>query len=510
VTARTAVADVNIAVNAGATQTALEAGSLSLNLGALYPTWTAADKTAVAASVLAALPVGGYSDKAAVQAAFNTAVTARIAVADVNIAADAAATQTALEAGSLSLTLGVYQTWATADKAAVAAAVYAGIPVGGFADKAAVQAAFDAAVTARTAVADVNIAANAAATQTALEAGSLSLTLGIYSTWTAADKAAVATAVQSGIPVGGYADQTAVQAAFDAAVTARTPAANVNVAVSAAAMKTALEAGLLGLDLTVYNILGNADKLATSSKVLEARPGTGYVDIAAIQTALDNGLEAGSLNRDTASLEIQFKPGDAASHVTDQLTLPILGVEGSAVSWSSDLLEVDVSNGNVTRPAYLTGDLTATLTATLTRNGSTKTKEFVVKLIKLAITDSESVSVDKTALGIVYVGADHAANVSQNLTLPTTGANGTTITWASDNLAVDVAVNAGIGTVIRPLKTSNDAIVTLTATITKNGVQETKEFVVNILKQTTFNDAESVAADKVALGIGYTGVDKAV
>ncbi|WP_442950612.1 hypothetical protein, partial [Paenibacillus sp. FJAT-27812] len=284
---------VNKAADAAAIETALENGALALALGGVYPSWQQADQTAVAAAVLAARPGSGYVNLTAVQTAFDAAVTARTPIADVNIAADAAATQTALEAGALFLTLGVYSTWSAADKTSVAAAVHAGVPVGGYADKAAIQAVFDAAVTARTPVADVNIAANAAATKTALEAGSLSLNLGSeYPTWTAVDKTAVATAVNAGLPVGGHADKAAVQTAFDAAVTARTPVANVNVAVSAAAIQTALEAGSLGLNLgATYPGWLSADKAAVAAEVLAARPvGDGYAGLAAIQAAFDSAV----------------------------------------------------------------------------------------------------------------------------------------------------------------------------------------------------------------------------
>ena len=86
------------------------------------------------------------------------------------------------------------------------------------------------------------------------------------------------------------------------------------------------------------------------------------------------------------------------------------------------------------------------------------------------------------------------------MTLPTTGASGTTITWTSS----DTTVIASDGTVIRP---AADATVTLTATIEKNGVSDTKTFTLTVKKD--LSDAESVAADKAALDIGYAGTDSA-
>ncbi|WP_331459265.1 immunoglobulin-like domain-containing protein, partial [Paenibacillus sp. FJAT-27812] len=104
---------------------------------------------------------------------------------------------------------------------------------------------------------------------------------------------------------------------------------------------------------------------------------------------------------------------------------------------------------------------------------------FDVTVIKeTSFNDAESVAADKAALGIVYSGVDTATTVTQKLTLPLTGTNGTTITWSSGNTAV-IAAN---GTVNRPANAFGDASVTLTATITKNGTTEQRTFNLTVLK----------------------------
>ncbi len=119
------------------------------------------------------------------------------------------------------------------------------------------------------------------------------------------------------------------------------------------------------------------------------------------------------------------------------------------------------------------------------------------------LSDQESVATDKAALVIGYAGTDSATSVTQALTLPTTGASGTTITWASD--MTDVIANNGA--VTRPAADAADATVKLTATITKNEASGTKEFSLTVKK--ALSDAESVAADKAALVIGYAQGDSA-
>nr|WP_315971404.1 immunoglobulin-like domain-containing protein [Paenibacillus sp. N3.4] len=210
---------------------------------------------------------------------------------------------------------------------------------------------------------------------------------------------------------------------------------------------------------------------------------------------------------DKAALDIVYLGTDKAASVTQSLTLVENGTNGTNIAWTSSDLTVIAQNGQVTRPLKTASDKVVTLTATIKKGNTQETKEFKVNVLKdTTFTELESVSVDKAALDIVYLGTDKAASVTQSLTLVENGTNGTTITWVSSQ----PTVVATTGMVNRPLKTSNDEVVTLTATIKKGNTQETKEFKVNVLKETTFSEAESVSVDKAALDIVYHGTDKAV
>lgn len=83
----------------------------------------------------------------------------------------------------------------------------------------------------------------------------------------------------------------------------------------------------------------------------------------------------------------------------------------------------------------------------------------------------------RTALVIAFASGDSASRVTQNLTLPTSGASSTTVTWSSGN--VNVIKNNG--EVARPPHGSKNVAVKLTATITKFGVSVTKTFVVTVI-----------------------------
>ncbi|MDA3901730.1 MAG: cadherin-like beta sandwich domain-containing protein, partial [Spirochaetes bacterium] len=106
-------------------------------------------------------------------------------------------------------------------------------------------------------------------------------------------------------------------------------------------------------------------------------------------------------------------------------------------------------------------------------------------LLDEAMTDAEAVAEDKANLAVGYSGSDSSDSVTQNITLAANGSNGTTITWTSS----DTTVIAADGTVTRPTYGSGDATVTLTATITKNGVSETKTFTITVKEVTPSTNA---------------------
>ena len=103
---------------------------------------------------------------------------------------------------------------------------------------------------------------------------------------------------------------------------------------------------------------------------------------------------------------------------------------------------------------------------------------------EVALTDASKVAGDKVALSLP---AEVKSN--QTLTLPATGANGSAITWATDNAAV--ISEAGVVT----LPVSGQVTVKLTATLTLGTVTETKEF--NIV--VGLSDQDLVDADAAAL-----------
>lgn len=86
------------------------------------------------------------------------------------------------------------------------------------------------------------------------------------------------------------------------------------------------------------------------------------------------------------------------------------------------------------------------------------------------------ISMDKDPLVIAFAEGDSAEGVIGNLTLPTTGVHGTTISWGSSQ----PSLVAGDGTVTRP--TGLNTTVTLTATVSlAGGADQTKDFTLQLI-----------------------------
>ena len=199
------------------------------------------------------------------------------------------------------------------------------------------------------------------------------------------------------------------------------------------------------------------------------------------------------------ALVIGYASGDSASSVTQNLTLPATGIDGSSNTWVSNNTAVVSNTGVVTRP--VTSDASVTITATITVGSASDTKAFPIT-VKAQMTDAQAVAAAKEALAIGYATGDSASSVTQNLTLPATGIDNSTMAWVSS----DTSVVSNAGVVTQPV--SQDASVTMTATITVGTASDTKPFPITVKAQTT--DAQAVAAEKTALAIRYALGDSAL
>ena len=176
---------------------------------------------------------------------------------------------------------------------------------------------------------------------------------------------------------------------------------------------------------------------------------------------------------------------------TENITLPTTGKNNAKITWTSNNAAIS-NTGVVTRPVYPAGDVRVTLTATLTLEGAKPlTKRFTVIVKATEATTEQLLAEAKEALTL------NVREVTENITLPTTGKNNAKITWASDNNAL---TNTGV--VTRPAYNEEDVDVTLTATITINGKSVTKEFTLTVkAEEVTIEQLLAEAKEALTLGV---------
>jgi len=120
------------------------------------------------------------------------------------------------------------------------------------------------------------------------------------------------------------------------------------------------------------------------------------------------------------------------------------------------------------------------------------------------INPADAVEIAKNNLSVGFAANDTAAAVTQGLTLATVADGDVSISWVSSNPSI--VSNSGV--VTRPAFGQPNAPVTLTATITKNGMTATKTFEISVTAYPDSSHADVLAA-KESLTLGFTGSDTA-
>ena len=191
---------------------------------------------------------------------------------------------------------------------------------------------------------------------------------------------------------------------------------------------------------------------------------------------------------DYAQLTIIMEALEAAP--VDAFYLPLEGQCTSAISWAVSNPDIVTEEGWVTAPSLEQGNRTITLTATITNGTAVRTTRPFTITVK--VPDDEITSADFAWLtnAIILNGNDALENIVSNLSLPTSGPNGSDISWSSSNTVV-LHWN---GNVTRPSYTDGDQAVALTAYINKGGSTREKTFDISV-KALGMTDEDYVQAD---------------
>ncbi|MDF2268524.1 family 43 glycosylhydrolase [Streptomyces coacervatus] len=226
--------------------------------------------------------------------------------------------------------------------------------------------------------------------------------------------------------------------------------------------------GAIGSGTTTANYIGRS--VYSGDKLFKGR----IRDFRVYDRALA-GSEVGQLalpvdTQGVADDKAALSLGDTGA-VTADLDLPKTGTAGgSTISWASDNSAVVSDSGKVTRPAAGSPDGRATLTATLKKGTVTDTRTFDVTVLP----DFDDATATRQAADALTV--HNLDDARGNLSLPTSGSYGTTVTWSS--AAPDVVSADGV--VQRPAHGDGATTVDLTATVTKGGATAARTFTVHV------------------------------
>ncbi|MET3194141.1 uncharacterized protein (UPF0254 family) [Bacillus sp. OAE603] len=183
------------------------------------------------------------------------------------------------------------------------------------------------------------------------------------------------------------------------------------------------------------------------------------------------------------------------TNVMTNLVLPFYDKNNQAeISWESSDPNIITNDGKVYRADK---DTNITLIATATVGGATAIKTFNVSVKAKNLDDSLAVAEDSSSITweVIRSGNTDQGNVSEALSLPTRGSNGSLITWTSD----DQKHITNQGRVYLPLFDEDDAQVELVAKITRNSGILYKTFHLKVLKDT--QNVERTKALRVYQGL---------
>ena len=255
------------------------------------------------------------------------------------------------------------------------------------------------------------------------------------------------------------------------------------------------------LGQTAFNFIGrscySSDVYLNSSFLSDFRIYNRALGLSEISTLASNRLSLDSVMNykvlDDVKNSMEISGLDS---VTTNLNLPAEGGSGVSILWQSSVPDVISAGGKVLRPPYGSNPVFVTLTATISKNGFSTTRFFIAKVIPFN-SDSESTILDASRITLT----GNIALLRSDLSLPALGAEGSVITWTSDNPNI-LSNNGDI--VNRPPKGTGNATVILTANITKGSAVVSKDFTIVVAED------EGFSAYLFAYFTGNTGDQEAI
>ena len=233
------------------------------------------------------------------------------------------------------------------------------------------------------------------------------------------------------------------------------------------------------IDLSVYSLKLYANGAITASQTLKLSGTLAHGDVYVIYhgSAANAIKDVGDLSNSSV---INFNGDDAIALYNVDTLIDIFGEIGNTVKWGENVTLVrkpEITKGNTIYNAeewISYPEDTFNYLGSHTFNGTVEEK-----------TPQEKLAAAKAEIELT-----DGMEVTTNLVLPTIGAYDVTITWESNN----AAINAETGEVTRPSAGEDDVEVTLTAIFSVDGVQEVVTYTV-IVKAEQESSGESSTLD---------------
>ena len=221
--------------------------------------------------------------------------------------------------------------------------------------------------------------------------------------------------------------------------------------------KTTLDPGTLqGIIYTIKNQAKASDSITVNS-----------IDVYSLGGTLSQNPLA-----ETAAMLTMSMVTDTPTAVKESLTLPTT-TNGASITWTSSDTKL-ISNDGTLVSAPLDADKNVVLTAAISKDSDTIYKEFHIVVAK----ESNPETIIKKDMALVSISTltnENADNISKDLTLPSKGKYGSSITWKSSNTEY-ITDN---GKVVK-LGDKNSPEVIMTATFSYEGKTITKQFKFNM------------------------------
>ena len=169
-----------------------------------------------------------------------------------------------------------------------------------------------------------------------------------------------------------------------------------------------------------------------------------------------------SVIRDLAWLQL---PTETKTNIE----LPLAGPNNTVISWSSDKVSTITNTGMVTRPNVGESDEVVELTATVTKGDDSQTKTFQIT-VKAWTTEDELADASALINWELIAGTNTSINmVISDLVFPAKLGRDVDVSWSTSN--ADFCNESG--KVTRPTYTQGPVVISIAATLTKNGETST-------------------------------------